>query len=146
MKISTCDHNTRCIREVINKMSVISRVKRFFAQTISGYSEVMKESNPDWHLVAKRMMYDFRVFNAEICDIPSDSELKNDDSDSENEPSDNETVSQKSSDSLEWDKVSKLDFNINEFEFDLIEESPPKKGYERDSDYDPEEEKLLLLK
>ena len=59
---------------VIQKMSVVSRVKHFFAQTIAGYGKVMQVKNPDWHLVAKRMMYEFWVFNAEICDIPSDSE------------------------------------------------------------------------
>ena len=55
-------------------MSAISRAKRFFAQTISGYSEVMRESNPDWQVVAKKIMYDIRVFNAEICDLNSDDE------------------------------------------------------------------------
>ena len=55
-------------------MSVISRVKCFFVQTICAYGEIMRESDADWHLVAKRMMYDFRVFNAEICDISSDLE------------------------------------------------------------------------
>ena len=54
-------------------MSVVSRVKRFFAQTIAGYSEVMNESSPDWHLVAKRMMYDIKVFiDTEICHLSSD--------------------------------------------------------------------------
>ena len=32
----------------------------------------MREPDADWHMVAKRMMYDFRVFNSEICDLPSD--------------------------------------------------------------------------
>ena len=50
-------------------MSVISRVKIFFAHIISGYAEVMRESEPDWHLVAKRMMYDIQLFSAEVCEI-----------------------------------------------------------------------------
>ena len=42
------------------------------AQTISGYEEVMKERNPDWHVVAKKMMSDVRLFNAKFCDLESD--------------------------------------------------------------------------
>ena len=57
-------------------MSVISRVKRFFANTISGYAEVMRDPSVtmDWEIVARKMMYDFRVFNAEICDVPDTEE------------------------------------------------------------------------
>ena len=44
--------------------------KALFAQTISGHAEIMREEKSDWHLVAKSMMYDFRLFNAEICDLP----------------------------------------------------------------------------
>ena len=66
--------NTRYPFKFVLTMSIISRVKWFFAQTISGYSEVTKESNPDWHMVAKKMMYDFHVFNAKICDLDSDGE------------------------------------------------------------------------
>ena len=53
-------------------MSVICRVKRFFANTICCYAEVMREPSVtmDWEIVARKMMYDFRVFNAEICDLP----------------------------------------------------------------------------
>ena len=56
-------------------MTVISRVKRFFANTIASYAEVIRAPSVtmDWELVARKMMYDFRVFNAEICDL-SDTE------------------------------------------------------------------------
>ena len=47
-------------------MSVISRVKRFFANTISGYAKVMKERSVDWEMVSRRMMNDICLFNAEI--------------------------------------------------------------------------------
>ena len=53
-------------------MSVINCVKHFFAQTISGYGKVMKERNPDWCVVAKTMMSDLRLFNAEICELDGD--------------------------------------------------------------------------
>ena len=57
--------------------------------TISGYAEIMQEPSPDWHLVAKCMMYDIQVFNAEVCDLPSDVEdvkAESIDLDKENEP------------------------------------------------------------
>ena len=34
----------------------------------------MRDESSDFHLVVKRMMYDFRLFNAEICDVDSDGE------------------------------------------------------------------------
>ena len=34
----------------------------------------MRERNVDWEIVARKMMYDFRVFNAEICDVPDTEE------------------------------------------------------------------------
>ena len=58
-------------------MSIISQVKWFFAQTISGSGEIMHEPDADWHMVAKKIMYDFRAFNSEIFDLPSDSEDMN---------------------------------------------------------------------
>ena len=114
-------------------MSVVSRVKRFFAQTIAGYSEVMKEPNPDWEIVAKRMMFDFRAFNTEISVTPS----------TPDEPERTSKVNQSSSEEeslhIDWEKLGS-DFDINEFEAESLKNSPIKTGYEYDSDYNPESE------
>ena len=121
-------------------MSVISRVRRFFAQTISGYTEVMREEQPDWHLVAKRMMCDFRLFNAEICDIPSDAEhQKQPSSHKKSEPVQTSDDSSVFFDA-EWEKAS--DFDINVFEQEEANLSSIKRGYERDSDYEPENKQI----
>ena len=50
-------------------MSFVDRVKRFFTQTITSDGDVTNESNPDWHVIAKRMMYDVVVFNSEMFDL-----------------------------------------------------------------------------
>ena len=55
-------------------MSVSSQMKYFFTQTFSGYSSIMQEPDADWYLIAKQMVLDFRVFNAEVCNLPSDDE------------------------------------------------------------------------
>ena len=106
----------------------------------------MSEQNPYCHLVAKKMMYDFRLFNAEICDL---------DSDSENQPplpnvqkaidvKDND-FSSASFQGVAWENVSQLDFDFTEFEMGIQNDSPDKTGYDRDSDYEPESEHLYIL-
>ena len=81
----------------------------------------MKGSDAEWHCVAKKLMYDFHVLNAEICDLPSD----HDDEDVK-VALDNESVSSQlylsSTDkkSSEWMKSTYLDFDINELDIDLL--------------------------
>ena len=101
------------------------------------------------------MMYDFRLFNSEICDIPSDSE----DSNKENmePPQKKRNVSspmvksnvsspmvKSNVSSPLWELSSDFnasDFNVDDFNPDeLFGSSPIKTGYEHDSDYNPEGE------
>ena len=122
-------------------MSVVSRVKRFFAQTIAGYSEVMNESSPDWHLVAKRMMYDIKVFNTEIYQIPSDNEQAEEvKTPSECSAKESRPSSPNESFDGDWVKLGSFDFDVNEFESEMTNHSPIKKGYDHDSDYEYEVE------
>ena len=98
----------------------------------------MQESNADWHLVAKCIIYNIHLFNVEICDIPSDVE-----SDKENLHHSNEEVSHSSYCTPDWERVS--DLNINDFEFDSNFELLVKKGYEYDPNYVPEAEEVDSL-
>ena len=108
-------------------MTVIERVKRFFANTIAGYAEVMRGPSVtmDWEIVARKMMYDFRVFNAEICDLPD------------------------KEDSLESTAVENIDVerSVNELhQSPTISEStsenttPVKRGRTTDLEFEPEEQ------
>ena len=102
-------------------MTVISRVKRFFANTIASYAEVIRSPSEtmDWEIVARKMMYDFRVFNAEICDLP-DTEAGMEVTAAEpvdvltRSPADSHSTSEPS--------------------------TPVKRGYERDADFQPGEQ------
>ena len=40
-----------------------------FANTISGYGEVMNSKYADYNVTARKMMHDFHVFSTEICDL-----------------------------------------------------------------------------
>ena len=37
---------------------------------------MMQNPNPEWELDAKWMIYDFRVFNAEMFDVPSGTDIQ----------------------------------------------------------------------
>ena len=114
--------------------------------TISGYGEVMREQDPDWHLVAKKIMYNFRAFNAEICDVPSDAENVCNTPVEETEGSENEKVLQRSfSSAPDWEKAAALDFNFAEFNFNCSTQSSPRTGYGHDSDFEPESESPNIL-
>ena len=43
---------------------------------------------------------------------------------------------------MDWENTSQLNFDFNEFEHGIQNDSPVKTGSERDSDYDPERECL----
>ena len=134
-------------------MSVVSRVKRFFAQTIATYSEMMIEPDTDWQDVSKRMMRDMKFFNTEFSYLPNESDdeqeekvesvtqsstkLKRDPSptclakaDPPNSPpySFNE----------DWEQVSSFDFDADEFKpNELFAVSPSKTEYEYDDKSSP---------
>ena len=82
----------------------------------------MQEPNADFHLVAKRMMYDFRVFNAEICDLPSDAEENKN-------PSRSPSPSRSHSPSPKWCDSKCSDFDADDLDIDSFLDSPVKKGY-----------------
>ena len=83
----------------------------FCSDSLSGCSKVMQEKNPDWHLVAKCMMYDFSLFNSEICDSPSDSEKINFKATKETNESDMENESKVSYSVPYWEETASRDFN-----------------------------------
>ena len=99
----------------------------------------MKEPNPDWEIVAKRMMFDFRVFNTEICDADESEERKKS---AECSSKGNQTSSESESLNIDWEKLES-DFDINEFETECVKNSQVKKGSEHDSDYNPEDEDVV---
>ena len=107
-------------------MTVIERVKRFFANTIAGYAETMREPSVtmDWEIVARKMMYDFRVFNAEICDLP--------DKEDGMESAAAESIDVEQS-------VDVLPGSPSSSESTSKHATPVKRGYERDADFQPEE-------
>ena len=43
---------------------------------------------------------------------------------------------------VDWENTSQLNFDFNEFELGMQKDSPVKTEYERDSDYEPENEHL----
>ena len=55
-------------------MTIVSRVKRFFTQTIATYSEIMLKPDTDWQGVSKRMMRDMKFFNTEFSYLPNESD------------------------------------------------------------------------
>ena len=140
-------------------MSVISHVQRFFAQTISGYGKIMREPDADWHMVAKRMMYDFRVFNSEDVNKENiePSQGKSNVSSPMGKRNVSSPVGKSNVSSPLWELRSDFnasDFNVDDFNPDeFFESSPIKTGYEHNPDYNPEgevesvnEEEVLKLK
>ena len=153
-------------------MSVLQKVKRFFANTIHGYAEVFKHRYVDYEVVSRKLMCDIRAFGKEIMDIPDDTDIHTKEEESESEV-DSVRNSPKSCKTFDVpDFTSDLDlnecaysenkstyqspdstgFDVNEFASSLdvdvdtqstllsdnCKESPPKKGYDHDSDYEPE--------
>ena len=151
-------------------MSVRTRVKRFFANTIHGYGEVFKHNYVDFEVVSRKLMCDIRAFGKEIMDLPEDTDIQRKDEESENE---NASVHQSpkstrtfnipdfgSELNLDLESVEKsqnyesphlneagdsdTDFDESASTFRLL--SPEKKGYEHDSDFEPEKESIENLK
>ena len=104
-------------------MSVVNRVKRFFAQTISGYREVMKETNPDIEYTSAMKMNPPSVVSFQDTDCNDIKEHSFDFPD-------------------DWENVSQLNFDMNDFELELQKNSPVKTGYEQESEYTSETEGL----
>ena len=96
----------------------------------------MCEQNPDWYMVAKRVIQNFCVFNAEICDEPSDCESNKMRRREEKSESDVETPQHVSFCFGDHEDQFVCDFNVEEFESEHVEEhSPVSRGYEYDLDY-----------
>ena len=138
-------------------MSVLSRVKRFFANTIHGYGEVFRHRYVDFEVVSRKLMCDIRAFGKEIMDLPEDSDIYEVPQESSNE-SENEHILQSPSSikSLKSTRTTAT-FDVPDFGSDLDleldsidtnetlfgcsddDESVKKKtGYEYDSDFEPE--------
>ena len=66
-------------------MSVIQRVKRFFANTIHGYAEVFRHRYVDYEVVSRKLMCDIRAFGKEIMDIPYETDIHKKDEESASE-------------------------------------------------------------
>ena len=96
----------------------------------------MCEQNPDWYMVAKRVIQNFCVFNAEICDEPSDCESNKMRRREEKSESDVETPQHVSFCFGDHEDQFVCDFNVEEFESEHVEEhSPVSRSYEYDLDY-----------
>ena len=72
----------------------------------------MRDESADLHLV----MYDFWGFNAEICDVPSNTEDVCKHLPEETLDFDKENASQCSYSAENWEESASLNFNLNEFE------------------------------
>ena len=145
-------------------MSVLARVKRFFAKTIHGYGEVFSNRYVDFEVVSRNLMFDIRAFGKEIMAIPDHTDIFAASEESSNERE--EETSPKSPGSMKSLKSMKsiMTFNVPDFEsgleldldsyetdeplFDCDDEndSDKKKRYGHDSYYKPEEEKVEGLK
>ena len=118
----------------------------------------MKETNPDWCIVAKKLMYDIRTINSEIFTLESDTEKQQPISTVEytsamkmNTPSvasfqdtDCNDMKEHSFDFPDdWENVSsQLNFDMNDFELELQKNSSVKTGYEQESEYTSQTEGL----
>ena len=121
----------------IRIMSFVDRIKRFFAQTISSYGSTMNEPNPNWHMMAKRMMYDMVVFHSELVELESSNEVG-----SSVQPVNNEQDDQSSASfDVNWCTNSEVNFDFDVFEAGLESNEPVKSVYEKDESYLPQNTK-----
>ena len=133
-------------------MSVLQKVKRFFANTIHGYAEVFSHRYVDYEVVSRKLMCDIKAFGKEIMDVPDETDIhkaaEESEVDSEHQI---ETRSQQSTTTFNTPVFeSDLDINVDSFNADEFlsgftddddddDESVKKKtGYEYDSDFEPE--------
>jgi hypothetical protein len=131
-------------------MSILQKVKRFFANTIHGYAEVFSHRYVDYEVVSRKLMCDIKAFGKEIMDVPDETDIhkaaEESEVDSEHQI---EARSQQSTTTTFNTPVfeSDLDINLDSFNADEFlsgftddddDESLNKKGYDYDSDFKPE--------
>ena len=112
-------------------MSVLQKVKRFFANTIHGYAEVFKHRYVDYEVVSRKLMCDIRAFGKEIMDIPDDTDIHTKEEESESEV-DSVRNSPKSHTTFQTPRFgSELDLKeFNDYERESVYQSPKSTGFD----------------